>query len=78
MADELTPKTLAREVGINRTYAWQLLRANPRRQPSLQLALKIMRKTGVKLGPIKDATPEEVAALNRMDERLGDPGEVAA
>ena len=70
MADDLTPAALSRAVGINRTYAWQLLKADAPRQPSLSLALKIMRKTGVKLGPIKNAAPEEIAALTSLDARV--------
>jgi transcriptional regulator with XRE-family HTH domain len=59
----LTPAELTRKTGINRTYAWQLLKGD--REPSLELALQIYDKTGVQLGLLKGLTPDEVQVMRK-------------
>jgi transcriptional regulator with XRE-family HTH domain len=49
---------LVRACGINRTYAWQLLKG--RREPSLELALQIYGETGEQLGKLKGLSPDEI------------------
>lgn len=58
-----TPAELARKAGINRTYAWQLLKGD--REPSLELALQIHQKTGVQLGLLKGLTPDEIQVMRK-------------
>jgi transcriptional regulator with XRE-family HTH domain len=55
---------LLRGIGISESYASQLV--NGRRTPSLQLALRIHREIGVKMGVLKDASDEEIKALSRV------------
>ena len=59
----ISPAELARRAGINRTYAWQLLRGD--RQPSLELALQIYGATGVQLGLLAGLTPDEIEVLRK-------------
>lgn len=54
-------------LGVNKGYASQI--ANGKREPSISLALRIFREIGVKLGPIKDASRSEIAALERIEQR---------
>lgn len=53
-----------RSIGISESYASQLV--NRRRAPSLALALRIHRELGEKMGPISEATPAEIKALERL------------
>jgi transcriptional regulator with XRE-family HTH domain len=59
----ISPPELARKCGINRVYAWQLLRED--RSPSLELALQIYAKTGVQLGLLKGLTPDEILVMRK-------------
>jgi hypothetical protein len=54
-------------IGISAPYASQISRGV--RDPSLALALRIYSEIGIKLGPIKNATNSEIAALKRMAAR---------
>lgn len=56
-----------RAIGISESYASQLARA--KRTPSQSLALDIFRKTGLKLGPIAQATDAEISVLERVAAR---------
>jgi len=51
-------------MGIGKGYAHDL--ATGRRQPSLALALRILKATGDKLGPFKDASPSQIKALSSL------------
>lgn len=53
-----------RELGVNRSYAWQI--ANGKREPSQRLAVRIFRATGLKLGPVADLSDEEIAVLEKV------------
>ena len=53
-----------REIGVNRSYAWQI--ANDKRAPSQKLAVRIFRETGLKLGPVADLSDPEIAVLEKM------------
>lgn len=55
---------LLREIGVNRSYAWQI--ANDKRQPSQKLAVRIFRETGLKLGPVTDLSEADIAVLEKM------------
>lgn len=51
-------------MGMTKGYASQI--SNGKRNPSLPLAVKIYRRLGVKLGPIKNATGREIDALEKV------------
>lgn len=53
-----------KSAGISESYA--SLIANGHRKPSQPLAIDIYRKTGLKLGPIADATDADIDALERL------------
>ena len=59
----IKPVELAQRCGINRVYAWQLLKG--RRQPSLELALQIYGVTGVQLGLLAGLTPDEIQVMQK-------------
>ena len=62
--DGLTPSKLSEAVGISVPYASQLLSgARALNQP---MAIRIFRATGAKLGPIADATDDEIEVLERF------------
>lgn len=63
-----SPSDLVRACGINRTYAWQLLKE--RRKPSLELALQIHATTGEQLGKLKGLSPDEIQDLREALDRL--------
>lgn len=64
---ELSPTTFAQAVNISVPYASQLLSGS--RDISRDIAIRAYRALGVKLGPIAAATDEEIAVLERFDER---------
>lgn len=51
-------------IGIPRPYASQIARSI--RKPSLRLALKIFRETGLKFGPLIGATTKDIEAAERI------------
>lgn len=53
-----------RSIGISESYASQI--ANEKRAPSMPLAIKIHRQLGLRLGPIKHATEDQIAALEAV------------
>jgi len=59
----ITPSELVRKTGINRVYAWQLLKG--KRSPSLELALQIYDQTGVQLGMLNGLTPDEIQVMRK-------------
>ena len=57
-------------IGVPASYA--SLIATGKRSPGLQLAVKIYRELGLKLGPLKSATSAEINAIERVGaKRLG-------
>lgn len=60
----LTPSALKDAVGISQAYASMILSGE--RTLKLPLAIEIFRKTGHKLGPIADASDEEIDTLERF------------
>lgn len=56
-------------LGVSKSYSSEL--ASGQREPGLKLAIRIFRGIGVKLGPIKNATDEEIDVLERMASRGG-------
>lgn len=66
-ASDLTASAIAvklRDAGISESYA--SLIARNLRSPSKPLSIDIYRKTGLKLGPIKDAPDSDIDALERI------------
>lgn len=59
----ISPMELSSRAGINRVYAWQLLKG--KRKPSLELALQIYDRTGVQLGKLAGLTPDEILVLQK-------------
>lgn len=55
------------ELGVSKSYASQISRG--KRPPSVALAIRIFREIGVKLGPIANASKDEIEALERVDAR---------
>lgn len=51
-------------IGVSKPYASQI--ANGYRKPSLHLALKIFRETGLKLGPLFGASEDDIASAIRL------------
>ncbi len=64
-AAALTPTELVRATGMSMPYASQILA--DKRTPSRAMAITIFRKLGVKLGPIKGATDDEIEVLERFE-----------
>lgn len=62
--EELTPSRLASAIGISLPYASQVL--SGARPPAVPLAIRIYRATGHKLGPIQNATDEDIDVLERF------------
>lgn len=56
-----------KEMGISRSYASEI--STGIREPGQELAIKIYRKLGVKLGPIAHATKAEIDMLERLGAR---------
>lgn len=69
--DKLTAFAKLAEISIS--YASQLLSDDPtkRRTPTVEMALSIYRKTGVKLGILSGSDTREANTLIRMAERTG-------
>ena len=70
--DDLTPTLLARLCGISVPYASQIL--SGARELPRELAVRIYRETGHKLGPLVGASERDIKALERIPlrVRLGD------
>jgi hypothetical protein len=66
--DDLTPTVLARLCEISVPYASQVL--SGARDLPRELAVRIYRETGHKLGPLIDATETEIVALERIPLRV--------
>jgi transcriptional regulator with XRE-family HTH domain len=64
MTEPLKPTELADRAGISLPYASQIL--SGARSPSLTMAIGIFRKTGLKFGPIAQATPEDIEVMARV------------
>lgn len=63
--DTLKPTKLAEALGISLPYASQLLGGTRTINPAL--AVRIYRATGVKLGPITEATDAEIDVVERFN-----------
>lgn len=50
-------------IGVSKPYAHQIARGH---SPSVEMALRILRGTGVKLGPIAGLSDDEIAVLEKM------------
>lgn len=70
---DLTPTSLAGLLSISVPYASQVL--SGARELPRELAVRIYRETGQKLGPLANATEDEIDALERVPlrERLSRP-----
>jgi hypothetical protein len=55
-------------MGLHKSYASQIARRV--RNPSLKLALRIFKETGLKFGPLAGASKADIAAAERMAERV--------
>ncbi len=62
--EPLTPSKLAEAINCSQPYASQVL--SGARPPRTPLAIRIWRATGHKLGPIANATDEEIGVLERF------------
>lgn len=60
----LTPKALSDAANISPSYASMILSGD--RVPPIPLAITIYRATGYKLGPIADATDQDIEAAERL------------
>jgi len=65
--EDMTPTALSSATGISLPYASQIL--SGARPWTRRLAIEVYRKTGVKAGPIARATDDEIAVLERFEER---------
>lgn len=63
---KVTPTELSRSTGISLPYASQVL--SGARTPSRATAIRIWRRTGLKLGPIRLATDADLEVLERLEE----------
>ena len=63
----LTPTELAKALSISAPYASQIL--SGKRDLSREMAIRLFRATGDKLGPIAEATDEEIEVLSSFPER---------
>ena len=63
---KLTVTGLAAEFGISKGHASQILSGD--KEPSVGLACRIWRKTGVKLGRLKTADDSDMAVLERYSQ----------
>ena len=54
---------LAKRINKDRGYVTKIL--NGTREASLPVAIAIFRETGLKFGPIKGATPNDIRAMSR-------------
>lgn len=62
--ETIRPTDLAGKLNVSVAYASQLL--SGARKPSLELALRFFDLAEVKLGPLVDATDEEISTLRRL------------
>jgi transcriptional regulator with XRE-family HTH domain len=59
----IRPTDLAAKMGWSVPYASQVL--TDTRPPTIATALKVLDETGIKLGPIKEASDAEIALLRK-------------
>ena len=64
---DLTPTGLANALSISVPYASQLLGGS--REMPRDLAIKLYRATGLKMGPIADASDEQIETLEQFPDR---------
>lgn len=60
----LTPTSLSKAIGVSMPYASQIL--SGKRPPQVPMAVRIYRATGHKLGPIANASEDEIAVLEQF------------
>jgi transcriptional regulator with XRE-family HTH domain len=61
--EAIRPTDLAEKLQISTPYASQLL--SGARVPKLELALDMFKRSGVKLGPLKGKSDEEIETLRK-------------
>jgi len=64
-------RSLARRLmgaGLAKSHAYQLAS----KVPTVPTAIRIFRRTGIKIGPIADASDEEIATLEKFEDRRAD------
>lgn len=61
----MSPTELSTAAGISVPYASQLLSDDPKqkREPSLEMALRVYSATGLQLGILRELTPEQIKPL---------------
>jgi transcriptional regulator with XRE-family HTH domain len=62
--DTIRPTDLAAQLNVSVAYASQLLTGA--RVPSIMLALSIFDKSGLKLGPLTQASDEQIELLRKL------------
>lgn len=55
------------KIGVAKSYASEIARG--KRKPSLPYALRIFRKTGLRLGPLKDLSTSDIETVARINSR---------
>ncbi len=65
MEDEASLNSRIVALGVSRSYASEIVSGN--RSPSVPLAIRIFRKIGVKLGPLVNASEDEINALESVN-----------
>lgn len=69
----ITPKAFAEAGGVTNGFASLVLRGE--KPMPKRVAIRVWRKTGLKLGPIAQATDEEIAVLEKFEELGAAPAE---
>lgn len=75
--DEAKDRSLAQRLmdrGIPKSHAYALANGTPK----LAAAIRAYRRTGIKLGPIAEATDDEIVTLEKFGERADAPSDTQA
>ncbi len=65
-AEGITDTELAERLGVSQPYATRLKNRKPGKPLALKTALSIHAKIGVKVGPLENASDEEIVMLARI------------
>lgn len=69
MTDQINPLApLVKDKVLSQPYASQIM--GGKRKPGQRLAIKIYRRTGLKLGPITHASDAEIDTLEKVAHRV--------
>lgn len=71
-ASVLTPKEFSEATGVGSAFA-SLVLSGHRKMPR-RLAIKLYRATGKKLGPIAEASDDEINVLEKFEPRTDEKG----